>query len=146
MEGLKQSGRLVLDGDLTGRPVINTSTSYPGVADSYMGDGLHLGYEAAMVSMYSPTYGRFWLSVVNHSGSNVSSKQAEALVQAAETRKGMRPMRRADLLSKHICALEWKTSNSRLRLRRARESWTTFRPIAWRLRPRLLANRNRCRI
>jgi hypothetical protein len=32
MKALKQSGRLVYDGDLTGRPVSNTSTSYPGVA------------------------------------------------------------------------------------------------------------------
>ena len=32
MQTLKQSGRLVYDGDLTARPVSNTSTSYPGVA------------------------------------------------------------------------------------------------------------------
>jgi hypothetical protein len=106
MKALKQSGRLVYDGDLTGRPVSNTSTSYPGVAYGHMGDGLHLGYQAAMVSMHSPTYGRFWLSVVDHPGSTVSSTQAEALVQAAETRTGMRPMRRTELLSERIGALE----------------------------------------
>ena len=106
MQALKQSGRLVYDGDLTGRPVSNTSTSYPGVAYGHMGDGLHLGYQAALVSMHSPTYGRFWLSVVDHPGSTVSSTQAEALVQAAETRTGMRPMRRTDLLRERIGALE----------------------------------------
>ena len=36
----------------------------------------------------------------------VSSTQAEALVQAAETRTGMRPMRRTDLLRERIGALE----------------------------------------
>jgi len=66
MQALKQSGRLVYDGDLTGRPVSNASISYPGVAYGHMGDGLRLGYQAAMVSMHSPNYGRFWLSVVDH--------------------------------------------------------------------------------
>ncbi|HVP21482.1 MAG TPA: hypothetical protein VMS73_06435 [Anaerolineaceae bacterium] len=106
MQALKQNGRLVYDGDLTGRPVSNTSTSYPGVAYGHMGDGLHLGYQAAMVSLHSPTYGRFWLSVVDHPGSTVSSMQAEALLQAAETRTGMRPLRRTDLLSERIGVLQ----------------------------------------
>lgn len=106
MEALKRTGRLVYDGDLTARPVSNTSTSYPGVAYGHMSDGLHLGYQAAMVSMHSPNYGRFWLSVVDHPGNTVSSTQAEALVQAAEARTGMRPMRRTDLLSERIRALQ----------------------------------------
>lgn len=106
MQALKRSGRLVYDGDLTDRPVSNTSTSYPGVAYGHMGDGLHLGYQAAMVSLHSPTYGRFWLSVVDHPGDTVSCTQAVALVQAAETRTGLRPLRRADLLSVRIQALE----------------------------------------
>jgi hypothetical protein len=109
MQALKRSGRLVYDGDLTDRPVSNTSTSYPGVAYGHMGDGLHLGYQAAMVSLHSPTYGRFWLSVVEHPGDTVSATQAEAMVQAAETRTGMRPLRRTDLLRERIQALEAET-------------------------------------
>lgn len=109
MQALKRSGRLVYDGDLTDRPVSNTSTSYPGVAYGHMGDGLHLGYQAAMVSLHSPSYGRFWLSVVDHPGDTVSCTQAEALVQAAEQRTGMRPLRRTDLLKERIRALEAET-------------------------------------
>lgn len=109
MQALKRSGRLVYDGDLTDRPVSNTSTSYPGVAYGHMGDGLHLGYQAAMVSLHSPTYGRFWLSVVEHPGDTVSCTQAEAMVQAAEQRTGMRPLRRTDLLKERIRALEAET-------------------------------------
>lgn len=109
MQALKQSGRLVYDGDLTDRPVSNTSTSYPGVAYGHMGDGLQLGYQAAMVSLHSPTYGRLWLSVVDHPGDTVSCTQAEAMVQAAETRTGLRPWRRTDLLSGRIRALEAET-------------------------------------
>lgn len=109
MQALKRDGRLVYDGDLTDRPVSNTSTSYPGVAYGHMGDGLHLGYQAAMVSLHSPTYGRFWLSVVEHPGDTVSCTQAEALVQAAEQCTGMRPIRRTDLLNERIRALEAET-------------------------------------
>jgi len=109
MQALKRSGRLVYDGDLTDRPVSNTSTSYPGVAYGHMGDGLHLGYQAAMVSLHSPTYGRFWLSVVDHPGDTVSCTQAEAMVQAAEQRTGLRPLRRTDLLKERIRALEAET-------------------------------------
>jgi hypothetical protein len=109
MQALKRSGRLVYDGDLTDRPVSNTSTSYPGVAYGHMGDGLHLGYQAAMVSLHSPTYGRFWLSVVDQPGDTVSATQAEALVQAAEMRTGLRPWRRTDLLKERIRTLEAET-------------------------------------
>ena len=52
------AGGLTLDFDLTGRPVSNTSVSYPDVAFGYMGDQVQLGYQAAMASMHSPTYGR----------------------------------------------------------------------------------------
>jgi hypothetical protein len=109
MRALKRSGRLVYDGDLTDRPVSNTSTSYPGVAYGHMGEGLHLGYQAAMVSLHSPTYGRFWLSVVEHPGDTVSATQVEAMVQAAEQRTGMRPFRRTDLLHERIQTLEAET-------------------------------------
>lgn len=106
MRALQSAGRLSYDGDLTGRPVSNTSTTYPGVAYGHMGDELRLGYQAAMVSMHSPTYGRFWLSVEQHPGDTVSCTQAEAMVQAAEAKTGLRPWRRTDLLSQRICALE----------------------------------------
>ena len=58
MQALRDRGVLVYDGDLTGRPVSNTSTTYPGAAFGWMGDAVQLGYQAALVSMHSPTYGR----------------------------------------------------------------------------------------
>ena len=67
-----------------------------------MGDAVQLGYQAALVSMHSPTYGRLWLSVEQHPGDTVSSSQAEALVRAAEARTGARPWRRTDLLAERI--------------------------------------------
>ena len=102
MLALRDRGVLVYDGDLTGRPVSSTSTTYPGAAFGWMSDAVQLGYQAALVSLHSPTYGRLWLSVEQHPGDTVSSSQAEALVRAAEARTGARPRRRTDLLAKRI--------------------------------------------
>lgn len=102
MLALRDRDVLILDGDLTGRPVSNSSTTYPDVAFGWMSDAIQLGYQAALVSMHSPTYGRLWLSVEQHPGDTVSSSEAEALVEAAEARTGARPWRRTDLLRKRI--------------------------------------------
>ena len=103
---LRSSGkRLRLDGDLTGLPVSNTSRSYPNAAFGHMDDEIRLGYQAGVISLVSPTYGRLWLSVTHHPGDTVSSTQAEALVLEAERRIGQRPKRRTDLLRKRMEAL-----------------------------------------
>lgn len=105
MRALQHTGRLTYDGDLTDRPVSNTSTTYPNVAYGHLGDTLRLGYQAALVSLHSPTYGRFWLSVVPHPGDTVSCTQAEAMLQAAEAKTGLRPLRRTDLLRSRLRAV-----------------------------------------
>ncbi len=102
MLALRDQEVLIYDGDLTGRPVSNSSTTYPGVAFGWMSDAIRLGYQAALVSMHSPTYGRMWLSVEQHPGDTVSLFQAEAMVRAAEARTGVRPWRRTDLLAERI--------------------------------------------
>jgi exonuclease VII small subunit len=102
MLALRDRGVLIYDGDLTGRPVSNSSTTYPEAAFGWMGDAVHFGYQAAMVSMHSPTYGRLWLSVEQHPGDTVSSSQAEAMVRAAEGCTRARPWRRTDLLTQRM--------------------------------------------
>lgn len=104
MLALSQPGELVYDGDLTHRPVSNTSTSYPNAAYGHMGDGVGFGYQAAMVSFHSPTYSRLWLSVAPHPGDVISCTQGEALVLAAEAKTGMRPRRRVELLAERLKA------------------------------------------
>lgn len=113
---LQQTGALVYDGDLTGRPVSSTSTTYPGAAFGWMDDAVRLGYQAALVSLRSPSYGRLWLSVTPHPGDTVACHQAEALVRAAEARTGVRPWRRTDLLAERIGAqqLDLQTAQRRL--------------------------------
>jgi len=102
MLALSQQGVLVYDGDLTHRPVSNTSTSYPNAAYGHMGAGVGFGYQAALVSFHSPTYGRLWLSAVPHPGDVISCTQGEALVLAAEAKTGMRPRRRVELLAERL--------------------------------------------
>jgi len=100
----RQGQRLRMDGDLTGIPVSNTSTTYPNAAFGHMDDGIRLGYQAGVVSLESPTYRRLWLSVAHHPGDTVSCTQAEALVLAAEARTGLRPWRRTECLRERIQA------------------------------------------
>lgn len=95
-------GPLMLDGDLTPRPVSNSSRTYPEAEYGHMKDRLQLGYQAAIVSLRSPTYGRIGLSARQHSGKTVSSTQAEELALEAERRLGRRPLRRVDLLAQRL--------------------------------------------
>ena len=102
VEGGLASGPLILDGDLTPRPVSNGSRTYPEAEYGHMNDRLQLGYQAAIVSLISPTYGRIGLSARQHSGKTVSATQAEELALEAERRLGRRPLRRIDLLAERI--------------------------------------------
>ena len=124
---LQQTGTLIYDGDLTGRPVSSTSTTYPGAAFGWMDDAIRLGYQAALVSLLSPTYGRLWLSVTPHSGDTVSCGQADALVRAAEARTGTRPLRRTDLLAERIRDHQAEIEAARCRLEQCRNQLNVAR-------------------
>ena len=103
LQGLCLSGkRLQMDADLTGLPVSDTSRTYPNAAYGYMDGEIRLGYQAGVISLVSPTYGRIWLSATHHPGDTVSITQAEALVLEAERRIGQRPKRKTELLYKRI--------------------------------------------
>jgi len=103
---LSRQGHLVYDADLTGRPVSSTSSSYPESAFGHMGDTIRLGYQAALVSLHSPTYGRLWLSNHLHPGDTVSVTQAKALAMAAEARTNVRPLRRPELVAARLATVE----------------------------------------
>jgi hypothetical protein len=107
-----QGKRLRMDGDLTGIPVSNTSQTYPNAAFGHMDDEIRLGYQAGVVSLESPTYGRLWLSVAHHPGDTVSCTQAEALVLAAEARTRLWPRRRTELLRQCIQAYEQQVAQT----------------------------------
>ena len=110
-----QGQRIRLDGDLTGIPVSNTSQTYPNATFGHMDDEIRLGYQAAVVSLESPSYTRLWLSGAHHPGDTVSCTQAEALILAAEARTGLRPLRRTDLLRQRIQAGEQQLEETKKR-------------------------------
>ena len=132
-----QGQRVRLDGDLTGLPVSNTSQTYPNAAYGHMNTEVRLGYQAALVSMESPTYGRLWLSVAHHPGDTVSCTQAEAMVLSAEARLGVRPRRRTELLQQRIQRFEQSMQSTAQRL-------TTQQQDVQRAQERLVEAQQQC--
>jgi hypothetical protein len=96
---------LILDGDLTGLPVARTSQTYPEAAFGHMDDDVQFGYQLALVSLVSPTYGRLWLAGCHHPGNTVSCSEAVPLVRDAEARLGLRPWRRTGLVQQRLAHL-----------------------------------------
>jgi hypothetical protein len=149
---LQRSGRLVYDADLTGRPVSSTSTSYPDTAFGYMGDSVSLGYQAALISLHSPTYGRLWLANQLHPGDTVSSTQAQAMVKAAEAHTGLRPRRRTELVARRLAQAEaelataevcYQESCEKLTIAEAQAKETASQLAQWRQQERRWATEYR---
>lgn len=99
---LLKHGSLLYDADLTGREVSETSQNYPGVAFGWMGDHIGLGYQAGVVSLRSPTYGRLLLTSKRHPGNTASAECLEELVRAAEAATGVSPRRWTDLVVQRL--------------------------------------------
>jgi hypothetical protein len=94
------------DLDLTPRAVSNTSKTYPGATFGWMGGEVGLGYQAAVASLRSLTYGRFLLSAQRHTGSTVSGPCLQELVRIAEARTRLHPLRRPDLVKQRLQTLQ----------------------------------------
>ena len=98
--------RLVLDADLTGRPVSSTSHTYPDAAFGYMDGELRLGYQLAEICVQTSRFGRQWLSARHHPGSMVSAPCLLELIQDAERGLKCRPRRRTELVEQRLAARE----------------------------------------
>jgi hypothetical protein len=97
---------LVLDADLTGRPVSSTSQSFPGARFGYMDGEIRLGYQLAEICLQTKLFGGQWLSAQQHPGDTLSAPCLLDLIQEAERRLGCHPRRRTELLAQHIAACE----------------------------------------
>jgi len=117
----RQFGRLLYDADLTGREVSPTSQTYPDAAFGWMSDHVGLGYQAAVVSMTSPTYGRILLESHRHPGDTVSVECLQELVLAAEAATGVRPRRRPELVAQRLASLADALEQHREQVRLAEE-------------------------
>jgi hypothetical protein len=97
---------LVLDADLTGRPVSSTSQTFPGAAFGYMDGEVRLGYQLAQICLQTSLFGRQWLSAHHHPGDTASAGCLLSLVQEAERRLGCHPRRRTELVAQRLSACE----------------------------------------
>jgi hypothetical protein len=96
---------LVLDIDLTGRPVSPSSTDYPDAAFGWMDDALCNGYQAAISSLSGGPTGRVLLTCQRYSGRAKSAECLRAAVQAVEQTLGVRPRRRTELVQAQLATL-----------------------------------------
>lgn len=102
---LQHDQPLVIDLDLAPRRVSNTSTTFPGAEFGWQGDGVGLGYDAALVALTAPTYGRLFLAGFHHPRNTVSLPRLQKMVRAAEERLGRWPRRRTELVTQRLRAL-----------------------------------------
>jgi len=93
---------ILLDADLTGRPVSSTSHTFPDAAFGYMDGEVRLGYQLAEICMQTRRYGRQWLSAQHHPGNTVSAPCLLELIEAAEQRLGGYPRRRPGGVQRRI--------------------------------------------
>jgi hypothetical protein len=135
METIRETGRLVVDVDLTGREVSSTSTDYPEADFGWMEDDVKKGYQAALTSLVCEQWRRLMLTLQRYPGRTLSAECLQAAVRAVEELLGVRPRRRVELirqrrgeLSARIQAMEEALDDTRKaegvlwqRIREARE-------------------------
>jgi len=99
---LRTAQPLLLDIDLTGRPVSPTSTTYPDAAFGWMDDALAEGYQAAISSLSGGPTGRLLLSSQRYHGRAKSADCLRAAIHAVEQALGCRPRRRTALVQTQV--------------------------------------------
>jgi len=103
---LRHGRPLVVDLDLAPRRVSNTSTTFPDAEFGWQDDKVGLGYDAALVALTSPTYGRLFLTGFHYPRNPISLPRLQKMVRAAEERLGRCPRRRTELVEQRRRALQ----------------------------------------
>jgi hypothetical protein len=98
-EILRRQGRLELDADLTGRPVSDTSRTYPDSRFGWMDDEVRLGYQAALLSLSGQAVSRLWVVGQHWPGNARPGECLRGLIRAAEAKLKVRPRRRVELVA-----------------------------------------------
>jgi len=98
METIRKTGRIVVDLDLTGRPVSPTSSDFPGADFGWMDNGIYKGYQAAVSSLVCKRWDRLLLGLERYPGRTSSAECLQAAVEEIEQVLQIRPRRRGELL------------------------------------------------
>ena len=85
--------------DLTGRPVSNTSRTYPDSRFGWMDDEVRLGYQAALLSLSGQAVSRLWVVGQHLPGNARPGECLRGLIRAAEAKLKVRPRRRVELVA-----------------------------------------------
>jgi len=97
---------LVIDLDLAPRRVSNSSTTFPDAEFGWQDDQVGLGYDAALATLTSLTYGRLFLAGFHYPRNPISLPRLQKMVRAAEDRLGRRPRRRTELVEQRLEGVE----------------------------------------
>ncbi|MCJ7701886.1 MAG: hypothetical protein MUO62_09905 [Anaerolineales bacterium] len=98
METIRKTGRLVVDVDLTGRPVSPTSSDFPEADFGWMADAIQKGYQAAVSSLVCERWDRLLLDLERYPGRTSSAECLQAAVEEVEQVLQLRPRCRVELL------------------------------------------------
>jgi hypothetical protein len=126
LQALLKMGRpVMLDIDLTGRPVSPTSTTYPEAAFGWMDDAVAKGYQSAISSLSGGPTGRLLLTTQRYGGQAKSAECLQAAVAAVESSLGLRPRRRVEVAQAQLDALRSQLAALESPLEAAREAYDT---------------------
>ncbi|MBI4734878.1 MAG: hypothetical protein HY766_02260, partial [candidate division NC10 bacterium] len=117
---LRQGRPLVVDVDLTGRPVSPTSTTYPDADFGWMDDEVAKGYQAALTSLSGGPCKRLLLSSQRYPGRAQSAACLQAAVRQMEQALELHPRRRTDLVQARLRALATRLDQAQAALDDAR--------------------------
>lgn len=124
---LSSQQALMIDIDLTGRPVSPTSTSYPEAAFGWMDDAVAKGYQSAISSLSGGPSGRLLLASQRYGGQATSADCLQAAVAAVEATLRLRPRRRVELLAAQLDTLKRQLAALEHPLEAAQEAHETAR-------------------
>ena len=96
---------LVIDVDLTGRPVSATSTTFPGADFGWMDDAVAKGYQTAITSLSGGPSGRLLLGSQRYPGRTKSAECLQAAVRQMAQVLGLHPRRRPELVRQRLARL-----------------------------------------
>jgi hypothetical protein len=131
---LVRTGRpLIIDVDLTGRPVSPTSTTYPDADFGWMDDAVAKGYQAAITSLSGGPSGRLVLSSQRYPGRTKSAECLRAAVRQLEQVLGVHPRRRPDLVRQRLAVLAPQLQQRQAAVDKARQRLEHLRLTAERV-------------
>jgi hypothetical protein len=99
---LRDGKPVLVDIDLTGRPVSSRATTYPDPSFGWMDDAVTNGYQSAISSLSGGPSGRLLLASQRYSGKATSAECLHTAVWALESRLGLRPRRRIEVVCAHL--------------------------------------------